>query len=96
MTFLVFLIFGIKVCRKQGQCLIPNKTSSALVFTLMTTFAKTETQKPKPNRKMKTKAKSRLLKIAAILTTKGVCVCETHTALLRHTIHCAYLKCIIT
>ena len=45
----------------------------------MTTFAKTETQKPKPNRKTKTKAKSRLLKIAAILTTKGVCVWETHS-----------------
>ena len=49
----------------------------------MTTFAKTETQKPKPNRKTKTKAKSHLLKIAAILTTKGVCVCvcvwDTHS-----------------
>ena len=84
MTFLVFLIFGIKVCRKHGQCLIPNKTSSGLVFTLMTTFAKTETQKPKPNRKTKTKAKSHLLKIAAILTTKGVCVCVC----VRHTQFC--------
>lgn len=51
----------------------------------MTTFAKTETHKPKPNRKTKTKGKSCLLKMAAILTTKGVCVrhsfAETHNTL---------------